>query len=192
MSQRSNVWCFVIYPDDSAPSNYLEIIRSWHIPALVSPVHDSDFNADDTEKKKHIHVLLYFGVGANKSFDQVKVYTDQLFGTIPIRVNSVNAMIRYFIHKDNPEKHQYRKEDLIVCSGFEIGNAFDNFSDQELMYEQLEKIIVDNGIYNMFNLVVFLKDYNMKDELRFLRSHTYYIKAVLDGRYQLLNPQKSK
>lgn len=192
MSQRSNVWCFVIYPDDSAPSNYLEIIRSWHIPALVSPVHDSDINADDTEKKKHIHVLLYFGVGANKSFDQVKVYTDQLFGTIPIRVNSVNAMIRYFIHKDNPEKHQYRQEDLIVCSGFEIGNAFDNFSDQELMYEQLEKIIVDNGIYNMFNLVVYLKDYSMKDELRFLRSHTYYIKAVLDGRYQLLNPQKSK
>lgn len=192
MSQRSNVWCFVIYPDDSAPSNYLEIIRSWHIPALVSPIHDSDINADDTEKKKHIHVLLYFGVGANKSFDQVKVYSEQLFGTIPIRVNSVNAMIRYFIHKDNPEKHQYRQEDLIVCSGFEIGNAFDNFSDQELMYEQLEKIIVDNGIYNMFNLVVFLKDYNMKDELRFLRSHTYYIKAVLDGRYQLLNFQKNK
>lgn len=190
MSQRSNVWCFVIYPDDSAPSNYLEIIRSWHIPALVSPIHDSDINADDTEKKKHIHVLLYFGVGANKSFDQVKVYSDQLFGTIPIRVNSVNAMIRYFIHKDNPEKHQYRQEDLIVCSGFEIGNAFDNFSDQELMYEQIEKIIVDNGIFNMFNLVVFLKGYNMKDELRFLRTHTYYIKALLDGRYQLLNSQK--
>lgn len=190
MSQRSNVWCFVIYPDDSAPSNYLEIIRSWHIPALVSPIHDSDINADDTEKKKHIHVLLYFGVGANKSFDQVKVYSEQLFGTIPIRVNSVNAMIRYFIHKDNPEKHQYRQEDLIVCSGFEIGNAFDNFSDQELMYEQIEKIIVDNGIFNMFNLVVFLKGYNMKDELRFLRTHTYYIKALLDGRYQLLNSQK--
>lgn len=190
MSSRSNVWACVIYPDDSAPSNYLEIIRSWLIPALISPVHDADRNADDSEKKKHVHILLYFGSGANKSIDQVRYYTDQLHGTIPIRVNCTNAMIRYFIHKDNPEKHQYDQSELICCSGFEVGNAFDSFADDELMYQQIEKIIIDHGIYNMFNLVLWLKDYNMIGELRFLRSHTYYIKAVLDGRYQLVQSQK--
>ena len=105
MSKRSNLWCCVIYPQ-SLPNNYLSIIQSWHIPCVLSPLHDMDINADLTEKKKHYHLLLDFGSGQNKSFDQVKSFTDQLNGTIPIICHNRQAMVRYFIHLDNPEKKQ--------------------------------------------------------------------------------------
>ena len=105
--RRSNLWSCVIYPGDSLPDNYLDIIKEWHVPVLLSPVHDAAKNADDSEKKVHVHLMIDFGSGQNKSFDQVNNLVKSLKGTIPIIVNNRSAMIRYFIHKDNPEKHQY-------------------------------------------------------------------------------------
>lgn len=187
---RSNLWTFVIYPDDSLPENYLNIIQNWHIPVLLSPVHDADKNADDTEKKKHIHVIIYFGIGSNKSFDQVKVFCDELNGTIPQIVQNRNALIRYFIHLDNPEKHQYNKNDLLCLSGFELGNAFDSFSNDEQIYESIESIIREYHLFNFADLSNILKDNGYLVELSFIRRHTIYFKAILDGNYQKLQNKK--
>lgn len=182
MANRSNVWAFIIYPGDSAPDNYLNIIESWHIPALVSPIHDKDLNADETEKKKHIHIMLYFGKGANKSFVQVKQYSDQLCGTIPIIINNTNAMIRYFIHFDNPEKHQYKRSDLICISGFEINDAFESYTNESMYYDFIEEWIKEYDVYNIFELMCSLKDNNLLSELDFMRRHSVYIRYLLDGK----------
>lgn len=192
MSQRSNLWSFIGYPDDSLPNNYLSIIQNWHIPCLISPIHNKDKNANNDEKKKHIHFMLYFGNGANKSIEQVKEYTKQLNATIPIIVNSREAMIRYFIHLDNPEKQQYNKYDLICLSGFEIGSAFESYSKDSLIYEKIEKLIKENFIYNFSVLVDYLKYYNMKIELDFLRRHTIYFKELLNGNFQIHKNNISK
>lgn len=181
---RSNLWCFVIYPKDSCPKYYCDIIQSWHIPVLLSPIHDKDKNGDLTEKKVHQHVMIYFGVGCNKSFDQVKKYCDELNGTIPIIVQNRNAMIRYFIHIDNPEKTQYNRSDLSCFSGFEIGNAFDSWSNDQQLFEYIEDIIFDHKITNFADLVWFLKDCNLLSELSFIRTHTFYINALLTGLWQ--------
>ena len=186
MSKRSNVWAFVVYPEDSLPDNYMQMFRDLHIPTLLSPVHDKDINADYTEKKKHIHVMLYFGKGANKSFDQVKEISDKFNGCNPIIVNNVNAMIRYFVHYDNPEKVQYLRSDLICISGFDIKDAFDSYTNDSLMYSSIEDYIRDNEIYNFYTLVYFLKQNNLYIELEFLRRHSLYFKSILDGRYHIL------
>lgn len=182
MSDRSNVWAFIIYPDDSCPNNYLNIIENWHIPALVSPIHDKDLNADETEKKKHIHIMLYFGKGANKSFAQVKQYSDQLCGTIPIIINNTNAMIRYFIHFDNPEKHQYKRSDLICISGFEINDAFESYTNDSMYYDFIEEWIKKYDVFNIFELMCSFKDNNLLSELDFMRRHSVYIRYLLDGK----------
>lgn len=186
MSKRSNVWAFVVYPGDSLPDNYIQMFRDLHIPTLLSPVHDKDVNADYTEKKKHIHVMLYFGKGANKSFDQVKEISDKFNGCNPIIVNNVNAMIRYFVHYDNPEKVQYLRSDLICISGFDIKDAFDSYTNDSLIYSSIENYIRDNEIYNFYHLVYFLKQNNLYIELEFLRRHSLYFKSILDGRYHIL------
>lgn len=182
--KRSNVWTFIGYPNDSLPDNYLSIIQNWHIPCLVSPIHDKDINADDTEKKKHIHFMLYFGKGANKSYDQVLFYTKSLNATIPQIVNSVNAMVRYFVHYDNPEKFQYKKSDLICLSGFDIGDSFESYSNDEKIYERIEELINDFQVYNFSILVQLLKSMHMNIELSFLRRHTLYFREILNGNYQ--------
>ena len=198
INKRSNLWAFVGYPDDSLPKNYLSIIQSWHVPCLISPIHDKDKNADNTEKKKHIHFMLYFGSGANKSYDQVKALSDQLKGTIPIIVNNADAMTRYFIHIDNPEKQQgytddnghfvkWSKKDLTCISGFEIKNAFDSFSNDTLIYESIETLIKEEKIYNFYILIVLLQKRNMTIELDFLRRHSFYFKEIINARFQLLS-----
>lgn len=191
--RRSNLWTCIVYPDDSLPKDYMSIIINWHIPVLLSPIHDSDKNADDKEKKKHIHILLDFGSGQNKSFDQVRQFTDQLKGTIPEICHNKPALIRYFIHKDNPEKHQYKQEDLVSVSGFEFQFAFENFSSEVEMYKFIEDIVYDNMIYNYAHLIKYMSEKGYQYELMFVRHHTMHFQALLNGYWQLItNNQQYK
>lgn len=48
---RGRVWAFELYPD-SAPENWREIISGWHVPVVVSPLHEFDLNPDGTTKKR--------------------------------------------------------------------------------------------------------------------------------------------
>lgn len=184
VEKRSNTWTFVVYPDDSLPENYLSIILSWHIAALLSPVHDSDLNGDESEKKKHIHIMLYFGTGQNKSFNQVSEFTSQLNGTIPLIVHNTNALIRYFIHLDNPEKHQYSMNDLISVSGFQYHEAFENYTSEQQLYQAIEEIINKEIIYNYAELIMYLNAHNMLYESMFVRKHTFFFNSYLNGIYQ--------
>lgn len=184
--KRSNLWSCVIYPGDSLPDNYLEIIKRWLVPVLLSPVHDADLNADMSEKKKHIHLMIDFGSGQNKSFDQVYSLTSQLNGTIPIIVNNRPAMIRYFIHRDNPEKFQYNINDLVTICGFDYDKAFENYTNELCIYRFIENIIFDNMIYNYAVLCRYMVSKGYQYEYNFLRKHSIHFKALLDGQYQLI------
>lgn len=117
--ERSRSWCFVMYPE-SAPENWREILADYSAPYAVSPLHDSDINPDGEPKKPHWHVTVAHQT--MKSFAQVRELTDRLNATIPQRVANMVGNIRYMIHKDNPEKAQYEKSDIITGCGFDIEN----------------------------------------------------------------------
>lgn len=185
-AKRSNLWISILYPEDSLPDNFISIIQSWHIPVLLSPVHDADLNADESEKKAHIHMMIDFGSGQNKSFDQVFQLTSKLKGTAPIICHSRNAMIRYFCHKDNPEKHQYQIDDLMSISGFEYAAAFENYTNEVELYKFVENLIYDNVIYNYSVLCKYMDSCNLQYELQFVRKHTIHFRAILDGQWQLI------
>lgn len=192
MSKRSNCWACIIYPGDSCPDNYVSIIQSWHIPALISPIHSPEKNSiEKAERKKHIHVMVNFGSGANKSEEQVKQYTDQLKGTVPFIVHSPFAMIRYFVHYDNPEKEQFgndtieKKSHLITFSGFDINPAFDSYDEDNEVFNALEDFIFKNNIYNFAILIRYLRDHNMTRELNFVRRRCTYVCNLLDGMWQI-------
>lgn len=189
---RSNLWTFCIYPNDSLPENYLNIIQNWHIPTLLSPIHDADISGNGMEKKKHIHVMIYFGRGANKSFCQVSKYVKKLNGCQPESVGNGPGLIRYFIHRDNPEKAQRSKGmnrdwniyDIISFSGFEYLEAFDNANSDDIIYESIESFITNNDIHNYFILVNLMKKANMKTEVSFIRRHSIHFVKYLDGSFQ--------
>lgn len=182
---RSNLWTFCIYPD-SWPENYLNIIDNWHIPVLISPLHDSDVNGNGMEKKPHIHVMIHFGARANKSYQQVMKYVEKLHGCPCEVVHNSVGMIRYFIHRDNPEKAQYKLEDLKAFCGFEYLEAFETSTDENMLFAKLEDLIDTYSIFNYYQLVLNLKDLEMIQELNFLRRHSTHIRFLLTDKYQIL------
>ena len=133
---RTRKWTFIVYPD-SAPADWEEILTNkFHLKWARSPLHDSDLNGDATEKKPHWHVYVFFdGV---KDFRQVQEITDSINATIPQKVHSTQGLLRYFVHMDNPEKTQYKIED-IKSVGIEA--TIEIFSEADYKVHIIQEII---------------------------------------------------
>lgn len=128
---RTRNWTIVVYPD-SAPSNWREIIDSWHIEWVESPLHDNDINADGSPKKPHYHILLLFG--GIKSYEQVLELIQPLNCPIPTRVHNAKALVRYMAHLDNPDKAQYRIDDILSHGGVDIADLLKPSSSERYTY----------------------------------------------------------
>lgn len=141
---RSRLWVFVAYPE-SLPVNWLEIVAGWHVPCLVSPLHDRDVNPDGLTKKAHYHIVLQFT--GNKSYEQIQEMIAPLNATIPQKVNSLKGQVRYFIHYDNPEKAQYRKEDLLPFGGFDPDLYLGKTETiRHVAMREMRQFVIDNCI----------------------------------------------
>lgn len=186
---RSNLWTFCIYPE-SMPKNYLDVINGFMIPTLLSPLHDADLNGNGMEKKAHMHVMMHFGSRANKSYNQVMKFVEKLNGCPCEVVHNSVGMIRYFIHRDNPEKHQYNLEDIKSFFGFQYLEAFENnYTDESRLFQFLEDLCEDNKVYNYYQLTLILKKMGLINELNFLRRHSTHIRYFLTDKYQVLKRQ---
>lgn len=136
---RSNRWQFVCYFNDEltvrslkfTPDDLAAFLTVLQVPAGFI-VHDKDtydapqFDDDGNKvaetgdaKKLHAHVLLEFD--SLKSGDQVR---DLLAPIAPFYTGHVEKCIvpsachRYLCHLDNPEKAQYKPEDVRCLNGF--------------------------------------------------------------------------
>lgn len=141
---RGRIWTFIVYPD-SAPLNWREIISDFHVAGCISPLHEFDKNPDETCKKSHWHVLLSFD--GKKSIEQVTNLIEPLNCPRPQYVESIRGMVRYFIHKDNPEKFQYSKDGIVAFSGFEFEQYFEYADiERKRALREMREFIRDNGI----------------------------------------------
>lgn len=120
-TKRSQYWSFILY-EDSVRSDYIEYLRNEQVAFALSPWHDRDTwsNKDEQEnpqhiagtlKKKHRHGILIFS--SLKSYEQAKEITDIIQALPPQRTNDINRSVQYFIHKNDPEKYQYEKKDIV-------------------------------------------------------------------------------
>lgn len=119
IDNRTRTWSFIIY-EDSAPSNWIDILDEEHIEWVESPWHDKDINANGEPKKKHKHILLLFQ--GKKSYEQIKGITDKLNAPIPQRCHNAKALVRYMAHLDNPEKAQYSVSDIKAHGGVDLAD----------------------------------------------------------------------
>lgn len=157
-SERKRDWCFIVYPD-SCPQDWIEILLKDHLCFGVSPLHDSDKNGDDTEKKPHWHVYVKFS--GLKSYDQILEITKSVNGTIPVAVKNPVGMIRYFVHIDNPEKHPYNISDIQSYCGFQVfvEEAFKiGLTDINAILSEMQDWIVENQITEYSDLWVYSID----------------------------------
>lgn len=114
---RGRNWTCLVYPD-SAPDNWKQILDEEHIVWICSPLHDKDVNPDGEKKKPHWHIALLFD--GKKSEDQVKELLSCVTTVIPKPIASIRAMVRYFVHLDNPEKYQYSISNMESFGGADL------------------------------------------------------------------------
>lgn len=148
---RTRNWTIVGYPGESLPENYRHILGDQlHLCYAESPVHDQDLNGDETEKKKHIHFVIAFD--GPKSYDQVKEISDAIGAAPPKAVCNMRGMIRYLVHLDNPEKHQYPIEE-IYTHALDIEDYFRlSGASQRRLLKQIQRFIRDSDIHYFSDL----------------------------------------
>lgn len=148
-SGRTRNYATVVYPE-SAPANWLDILKSQLIPGFVSPLHDSDINPGGEEKKAHFHILLtYEGV---KTAEQAKSVFDLIGGVGCEVVQSVRGYARYLCHLDNPEKAQYSSDEVISLSGADYVSVIGLASDKYKALTEMEEFCERYNVFSFYAL----------------------------------------
>lgn len=182
--KRTRNYATVVYPE-SAPADWITLLQEQCVPALISPLHDKDINADGTPKKEHYHVMILFD-GVKTSEQAGEVFS--IIGGVGIEpVKSVKAYARYLCHLDNPDKAQYEIEDVISCSGVDYNTIISLATDKYSAIGEMIEFCMENGVVSYAELLLFAKN-NRNDWFRVLCDNgTITIVQFLKSRYWEIN-----
>lgn len=168
-------WSFLVYLD-SCPDDWIDILQLKGLPFAISPLHDKDINPDGTPKKPHYHVILVFG--APTTFNNVKSITDELNQPIPIPLESVRGMYRYFTHKDNPEKYQYDEKYIRLFNAFDVTDVLNNFEVYTGL-KDIQLLIIENDLLEYSDLMDYLLQNDLMELWNIACSHTLFLNTYI-------------
>jgi hypothetical protein len=170
---RARHWVIIVYPE-SAPIHWRSILDGKHMPWVESPLHDKDINADGEIKKSHYHVLLMFE--GKKSFEQIKAFSDRLNAPIPQKVASVKGLVRYMVHMDNPEKHQYDKGKIIGHGGADVAELLKPTSaDRYTLIREMREHVTTHVVMEFCDLFDYAAENRFDDWFPLLCDNCAYI-----------------
>lgn len=118
-------WELVLYPDSDSydVSSVLdELVGLFDQWAYI--LHDSDVDSDGNPKKPHYH---FYGKSADKLTSSGLAYRVHVPESACRVVSRWKGALRYLVHADNPEKHQYAVSD--ISSNFPLVGIFDVSDD---------------------------------------------------------------
>ena len=190
-------WGAVVYPE-SAPADWIEILKLKGISFAVSPLHDKDkdngSNGNEL-KKAHYHIILSFsGPVTDKTVNSIMSELNQ---PIAIPLESVRGYYRYFTHKDNPEKYQYNVSDIQLFNGFDVSDVLNSFEVFQAL-KQIQSIIVELNILEYSELCDYLLNNQFCELWNVCCSHTLFLNTYITSKrhyYQeqsKLDSQQSK
>lgn len=172
---KKRYWGGVVYPE-SAPADWIEILKIKGLAFAISPLHDKDLNPTGEKKKPHYHIILVYA--GPTSFNAVNELLKELNQPIPIALESVRGMYRYFIHKDNPEKYQYDEKDIQVFNGFNVDDVLNSFEVFHCL-GTIQDIINDNNIIEYASLMNILRGMEDKTLWNVACSHTLFLDTYI-------------
>jgi len=113
---KSRYWEFILYPE-SMPKDWEEIINHWYMPCVLSPLHDRDIDKDGKIKKAHYHLMVCYG--NTTTYNNARKRAEELGSKVVNAISNSKGAYEYWTHKNNPEKAQYKEEDMKFFGGFE-------------------------------------------------------------------------
>ena len=188
-AKRTRNYACVVYPE-SAPENWLELLRDHNIPAFVSPLHNKDVNPDGTVKKEHYHVQ--FLNDGPKTPEQMKTVFETFGGVGCEVVNSARGYARYLCHLDNPEKAQYCTEAVVCIAGADYIATINLASDKYRAIREMMNFCLDNEVYAYSDLLLYCS-IEREDWFRVLCDNgTMVMKEFLKSQSWKMKEQKMK
>lgn len=178
--QRSSKWAFLLYKE-SAPKDYLEVLKEFHIPFILSPWHDKDVNRETGEfKKAHKHGALFFD--SLKSYSQVsELLTEHLHTPAHVEiVRSPKGMYDYFIHAENPDKTLYDINNIESGCGFELEKFLREQNSNEFFIRVID-VIEEKDLVEFEDLVRYARLHD-SSLLSLIIDKTYFFTKFLDSR----------
>lgn len=156
---RSRTFTFEIYPEWSF---FNDIVAHMIQGKYAMILHDKDINEDTGEiKKPHVHVVLKYGGRRTLTSVQNEYKKYGLESRFCDTCNE-RAMLRYLIHLDNPEKHQYSKNEIdtnmkVDCEtawndeisseeGFRLLNDFIMNTERKITQAEMNSFALNNGL----------------------------------------------
>lgn len=173
---RTRNFATVVYPE-SAPENWIDLIRDSHVNALISPLHDSDINPDGEIKKPHFHVLIMFD--SVKTIEQFDDFSKTFGGVGKEKVNSIRGYARYLCHLDNPEKASYDINSVISIGCEDYFDIISLPTDKYGNIRDMMRYCIDNDITNFSDLLLYASENNESWFRCLVDNGTYVIKEFL-------------
>ena len=174
-------WTFVLY-EDSCAKDWEDYLISTGVPFSYA-YHDKDFTELGEPKKPHYHVVICFDgpTTYNTMLDHAKRVGAANDVVQP--VGSVRGIVRYFCHKDNPDKYQY-SEDIIQCrNGFDPSDYFFFFFLQQKAFKRKVTIFIrDNNIEEYAELIDTLMDSEEDDMYDIASQNTFFFTQYIKSR----------
>jgi len=174
-------WTFVLYKDSCA-KDWEDYLNSTGVPYIYA-VHDKDKTDLGEDKKEHIHVMMCFD--GPVTYHNAFTYAErvQAANNVVQPVGSVRGMVRYFCHKDNPDKYQY-SEDILQCrNGFDPKDYFAlTVSQVKAFKRKVIEYIQDNDIDEYAELVDTLMYSDEIDMFDIASQNTFFFTQYIKSR----------
>lgn len=176
--ERYRNWSWIVYPE-SAPQNWRALLDETGEKWIESPLHDKDINETTDEiKKAHWHIIISFG--NKKSFKQVSKISEILNSPIPQKVGSLQGAVQYLWHRNNPEKFQYKKSEVVAHNGFKYRQYLTDIGvDTDSVLQEIIQWIQENGCSEYGDLVDYAVSEKFDDWFQTVRSQTIFLNSYL-------------
>lgn len=177
--QRTRNFATVVYPE-SAPKKWQEKLAGHFVPAFISPLHKDDENPDGTKKKDHYHVIIMFD--STKTVEQAKEIFETIGGVGCEIVKSTRGYARYLCHLDNPEKAQYKPEEVKCLCGADYHNVISLSIDKYVAISEMEEFCEKYNVVSFFALCRYATQHR-SDWSRILKEcGSIYMREYLNSR----------
>ena len=191
LKTKKRNWCFVLYPD-SAPANWMEVLQQTGLEVAISPLHDKDKDPTGENKKAHYHIIILYQ-GPTTGAIVWDLVVGELGQPMPIPLQGVRGMYRYFTHRDNADKYQYNEKDIQVLNGFDINCYADlTTADKAKIKIELIKMIKESVITEYSDFVDRLLELDKDDYLYIGTTNTLFFNAYITSIRHKIKDEQNK
>lgn len=184
-------WTFVLY-NDSCAKDWEDYLVSTGVPFAYA-YHDKDLTEIGEKKKEHYHVILCFdGPITQVNAAKYALRCGAANGVIQ-PVGSVRGIVRYFCHKDNPDKYQYSEDIIQARNGFDPCDYFSlTVTQVKMLKRKVTVFIRDNDIEEYADLIDMLMDSDFIDMYDIATQNTFYFTQYIKSRRNIKRKEKEK